>query len=48
MFYSAALHIAVEKENVEIVKLLLANEKININLPLIFNSILNQIHTFFR
>ena len=31
-FKKAALHIAVESENVEIVKLLLANEKIDVNI----------------
>lgn len=34
-----SLHTAVEKENIEIVRLLLSNEKININLQNIFESI---------
>ena len=29
LFYKAALHIAVEKKNVEMIKLLLENRKIN-------------------
>lgn len=44
LFHSAALHLAVEKENVEIVKLLLACENIKVNLKniskiIIFNTI---------
>lgn len=31
-FYKTAMHIAVEDNDVEIVRLLLANEKININM----------------
>ena len=34
--YKGALHIAVEKENIEIIKLLLSNEKLDINIPYIF------------
>ena len=32
MIYKAALHFAVEKENIEIIKLLLLNDKLDINL----------------
>ena len=30
-FYKTALHIAVEKENIEIIKLLLTNDQIDVN-----------------
>ena len=46
--YKTALYLAVEKENIEIVKLLLTNDKIDINLTYItyriFNNILNAIY----
>ena len=32
IFYKTALHIAVENKSTDIVKLLLSNEKININI----------------
>ena len=38
-FYKSALYLAVGKENIEIVKLLLANEKINVNLAFIFKKL---------
>ena len=31
-FYKTPLHIAIEKENIDIIKLLLSNEKLNVNL----------------
>ena len=31
-FYKTALYLAIEKENLEIIKLLLMNEKIDINI----------------
>lgn len=37
LFHKNSLHIAVEKGDLEIVKLLLENEKININLQTIIN-----------
>mgnify|MGYP001026861130 CR=1 FL=1 len=39
VFQMTSLHTAVEKENIEIVRLLLSNEKINVNLQNIFESI---------
>ena len=36
-FYKASLHLAIEKGNIEIVKLLLTSDKLDINLLLIFN-----------
>ena len=46
-FYKTVLYTAVEKENIEIIKLLLANDKINVNtlniLIFIFNEIKNHI-----
>ena len=38
--YETALHIAVEKENIEIIKLLLSKENIDINLIKISNIII--------
>lgn len=32
IFYKTALYAAVEKENIDIIELLLTNEKININI----------------
>lgn len=32
-FYGTALNFAIQKENIEIIKLLLSNENINPNLP---------------
>lgn len=40
MFSKTALHIAVEKQNIEIIKLLLSNNNININIK-------NDIYFFF-
>ena len=37
LFYKTALYLAVEKENVEIIKLLLTNDKLDINLKHILN-----------
>ena len=34
-FYKTALYLAVEKDNIEIIKLLLENEKANPNIPYI-------------
>ena len=34
--YKAVLYLAIEKENIEIIKLLLTNEKLNINLVYVF------------
>ena len=36
-FNKTALYLAVEKENIEIVKLLLTNDKLDINLGFILN-----------
>ena len=36
IFYRTILYLAIEKENVEIVKLLLSNDKIDANIPYIF------------
>lgn len=38
-FQKAALHIAVEHRNVEIVKLLIENDKIDVNLPRVLNKL---------
>lgn len=38
-----ALHLAVEDGNIEIVKLLLQRDDIDINLPAIFKKLLNKI-----
>ena len=38
LFYKTALFTAVEKGNVEIIKLLLANDKIDVNILNIINS----------
>ena len=37
LFYKTALYLAVEKENIEIVKLLLMNDKLDINIINILN-----------
>ena len=37
IFYKTALYLAVEKENIEIVKLLLTNDKLDINIINILN-----------
>lgn len=37
-FYNAAIHLAISKGNIDIIKLLLKNEKLNVNLK-------NKIHT---
>ena len=34
-FYKTALYLAVEKENIEIIKLLLSNDIIDVNIPYI-------------
>ena len=48
LFYKTALYLAVEKGNIEIIKLLLSNDKLDINilniLIISFNKI--QIHIF--
>lgn len=44
VFQMTSLHTAVEKENIEIVRLLLSNEKININLQNIFEKKYFFIH----
>ena len=38
--YKPALYAAVEKENIEIIKLLLMNDKIDINIPYIYFNLL--------
>lgn len=43
LFFKAPLYIAVEKENTEIVKLLLKNYKLNVNVINILNLKLNEI-----
>ena len=48
-FYKTALHIAVEKENVEIVQLLLSHDKIDINIQYIsYNKIYEILNKFFH
>lgn len=47
-FYKTAFYVAVEKENIDIIKLLLSNDKIDVNIPCIslyffLNRIINQI-----
>lgn len=37
-FYKTALYIAVEKENYEIIKLLLKNKKLDVNIPAILKT----------
>lgn len=37
-FYKTALYIAVEKENYEIIKLLLENKKLDVNIPAILKT----------
>ena len=37
IFYKTALYLAVEKENIEIIKLLLNNDKLDINIINILN-----------
>ena len=46
--YKTALYLAVEKENIEIIKLLLNNDKIDVNIPyiLILNFIKFKIISF--
>ena len=39
LFDKTALYLAIEKENIEIVKLLLSNEKVDINIINIFKFI---------
>ena len=39
VIYKTALYLAVEKENIEIIKLLLTNDKLDINLINIFKII---------
>ena len=46
-FNSTALHFAVEKNNIEIVQLLLTNKKINVNSFQIFYSILKIVQRFY-
>ena len=52
IFYKTALYLAVEKENIEIVKLLLTNDKLDINLLnillliILYNSKLFLLITF--
>ena len=41
--YKTALYLAVEKENLEIIKVLLANDKIGINAPNILYQIIHGI-----
>ena len=41
--YRTPFYVAVKTENIEIIKLLLSNNKLNINTPYIVNSIVNQI-----
>ena len=36
IFYKGALYLAIEKENIEIIKLLLTNDRLDINIPSIF------------
>ena len=38
--YKSVLYLAIEKENIEIAKFLLANDKLDINLGYIFHKIL--------
>ena len=42
-FQKAALHIAIEKENIEIVKILLSNKNIDVNLSTVLIEITNEI-----
>ena len=49
IFYITALYLAVEKENIEIVKLLLSKDKIDINIHNIFHYIFHKIiNQFFQ
>ena len=41
--YHTALYLAVEKENIEIIKLLLTNDKLDINLGYILNIFIYKI-----
>ena len=43
LFHKTALFLAIEKENVEIVKFLLCNDKIDVNIIGIFNYIFDKI-----
>lgn len=36
--HKTALYIAIENENIEIIKSLLANDKINVNIPYLINT----------
>ena len=40
IIYNTALYLAVEKENIEIIKLLLTNDNLDINLGYIFHTFL--------
>ena len=44
IFYQTVLFVAVEKENIEIIKILLSNKNINVNFPYLYalNEILNR------
>lgn len=45
IFYQTVLFVAVEKENIEIIKILLSNKNINVNFPYLYalNEILNRL-----
>ena len=42
-FYKTALYLAIEKKNIEIIKILLLNDNINVNIPYIPTFILYKI-----
>ena len=45
IFYKTALYLAIEKENIEMVKLLLTNDKIDVNeVYTVYIQIFNKIH----
>ena len=45
-YYKTAFYLAVEKENIEIVKLLLTNEKLDINILNIFNIFFHKVQNY--
>ena len=55
IIFKTAFYLAVEKEKTEIIKLLLTNEKLNINIPCVliclfikFEIFFNEIKTYFN
>ena len=45
--HKTALYVAIEKENIEIIKLLLTNENIDINILNVFNIFLQNLKSYY-